>query len=325
MLTSSVLVFIGLVLLVAGGELLLRGAVGLATIARVTPAVIGLTVVAAGTSVPELAVSLVAALRGNDAVAVGNIVGSNIFNATFILGLAALVRPLAIGGNTIRLEYPVLVVATLIYVALSHDGSIGRPDAAILLALYVGFTVYLVSLVRRVINAEEAREFRKEVEELSTPAPPRARGWASLGLTAAGIALLVAGAQATVSGAVELGKLWGMSDRLIGLTIVAGGTGLPEVVTSLVSSARGRDDIAIGNVIGSNLFNILGTLGLNGLIGPVAIPGGVIASDNYWMLGFTLLLFPILYSGLRIARWEGVLLLASYFLYLGVLLGRGGS
>ena len=144
----------------------------------------------------------------------------------------------------------------------------------------------------------------------------------SLGLVAAGVGLLVGGAHATVTGAVELGRLWGMSERVIGLTIVAGGTGLPEVVTSLVSSIRGRDDVAIGNVIGSNLFNILGTLGLSGLIHPVQVPREIIASDNLWMLGLTLLLFPVMFTGRRIARWEGVLLLASYGLYLAVLLGR---
>ena len=131
----------------------------------------------------------------------------------------------------------------------------------------------------------------------------------SLGLVAAGVGLLVGGAHATVTGAVELGRLWGMSERVIGLTIVAGGTGLPEVVTSLVSSIRGRDDVAIGNVIGSNLFNILGTLGLSGLISPVRVPREIITSDNLWMLGLTLLLFPVIFTGRRIARWEGVLLL----------------
>lgn len=316
------LVLLGLVLLVGGGELLLRGAVSLATLARVTPAVIGLTVVAAGTSVPELAVSLIAFLRGNEAVAVGNVVGSNIFNVAFILGLAALVRPLAISGSTIKLEYPALALATLLYLGLSRDGEVGRLDAAVLLAAYVGFTVYLVSLVRRRLNAEEAGQLRTEVEELSPPTLPGAGGWASLGLTLAGVGLLVAGAHATVAGAVELGRSWGMSERVIGLTIVAAGTGLPEVVTSLVSSVRGRDDVAVGNVIGSNLFNLLGTLGVNGLLAPVRIPAETASWDNHWMLGVTLLLFPVIFTGRRIGRPEGVLLMASYGLYLSTLLGR---
>jgi cation:H+ antiporter len=322
MISSVFLVILGLILLVAGGELLLRGAVTLATIARVTPAVIGLTVVAAGTSVPELAVSLIAALRGNQAVAIGNIVGSNIFNITIILGLAALIRPLAITGNTIRLEYPVLALVSLLFIVVCHDGSLGRLDGILFIAVYIGFTAYLVRLVRKQMSTTELSELVVEVKELTQASGPRPNAMIAVGLLAAGVGLLVGGAHATVTGAVELGRLWGMSERLIGLTIVAVGTGLPEVVTSLVSSIRGRDDVAIGNVIGSNLFNILGTLGISGLIHPLSISKEIIGSDNWWMFGLTLLLFPIIFSGRRIARWEGALLLACYGIYLTVLLGR---
>ncbi len=322
MISSIFLVILGLLLLVGGGELLLRGAVSLATISRVTPAVIGLTVVAAGTSVPELAVSLIAALRGNQAVAIGNIVGSNIFNVTIILGIAALIRPLAITGNTIRLEYPVLALATLLYIVVCRDGSVGRPDGFLFIAVYIGFTAFLVRLVRKQMNTSELSGLGVEVKELTQASGPRPNGLIALGLVAGGVGLLVGGAHATVTGAIELGRLWGMSERLIGLTIVAAGTGLPEVVTSLVSSIRGRDDVAIGNVIGSNLFNILGTLGISALIHPMSISNEIINSDNWWMLGVTLLLFPIIFIGRSIARWEGVLLLASYGLYLAVLLSR---
>ena len=325
MMTSFGLVILGLILLVGGGELLLRGAVGLATLARVTPAVIGLTVVAAGTSVPELAVSLLAAMRGNEAVAIGNVVGSNIFNITFILGLSALIRPLSISGNTIRLEYPVLALVTLLFLIISHDGSIGRLDALLFLASYVMFTAYLVALVRRQMNEEEKKGFGAEVKELTSSVDLRRGATFSFFLVAAGVSLLVGGAHATVTGAVELGRLIGMSEGVIGLTIVAGGTGLPEVVTSLVSSVRGRDDIAIGNVIGSNLFNILGTLGISGLIRPVAVPPEIISSDNWWLLGVTALLFPLMFTGLRITRREGGLLLSTYVIYLAVLLSRSSG
>ena len=323
MMISLALVISGLALLVAGGELLLRGAVALATLARVTPAVIGLTVVAAGTSVPELAVSLIAALRGNEAVAIGNVVGSNIFNITFILGLAAVIRPLAISGNTIRLEYPVLALVTLLYLTLSADGWIGRLDALLFLSAYVGFTMYLIAVVRRQMSDEEQKEIKAEVRELSAPSVPK--GWVSLVLVTSGIALLGAGAQATVTGAVDLGRLFGLSETIIGLTIVAVGTSLPEVVTSLVSSARGRDDVAIGNVIGSNIFNILGILGISGLIHPVAVAGEIVASDNWWMLGVTIFLFPLIFTGRQIARWEGPLLLGAYAIYLAFLLERSGA
>jgi cation:H+ antiporter len=316
------LIVLGLVLLVLGGEVLLRGAVGVATLLRLTPAVIGLTVVAAGTSVPELAVSVLAAGRGSTDIAVGNVVGSNIFNIAFILGLCALIRPLVIGGNTIRLEYPVLALVTLLCVAVCDKAHLNRLDATLFLAIYVGFTAYLVTLVRQQMNETEVQEFRKEVKELAeTPGRPPG-SWVYLIFIMAGVALLGVGAHATVTGAVDLARLLGLSERVIGLTIVAAGTGLPEVVTSLVSSIRGRDDVAIGNVIGSNLFNILGILGLNALVAPLSIAPEILASDNWWMLGITVLLFPMMFTGLRINRWEGAVLLAAYGSYLAVLLAR---
>ena len=161
---------------------------------------------------------------------------------------------------------------TLLYLVLCNDGTIGRTDGMMFFGVYVAFTAYLVLLVRRQMNAAEKAELKAEVEELTPDVAPHVSGWLSLVLVTAGIGLLVAGAQATVTGAIELGRLWGLSERVIGLTIVAGGTGLPEVVTSLVSSIRGRDDVAIGNVIGSSLFNILGVLGLGGLIRAVQVP-----------------------------------------------------
>lgn len=320
MLLALGLVALGVVLLVVGGEALLRGAVGLATMLRLTPAVIGLTVVAMGTSVPELAVSLLAALRESTDIAVGNVVGSNIFNITLILGLSAWVSPLVIGGNTIKLEYPVLALVTLMCLAVAEDGTISRLDAVLFLSVYAGFTTYLVSLVRQQMSEAEVKEFGREVKELTPQgqAQPRARRVTLL--LVVGIALLGVGAQATLSGAVELARLLGLSERVIGLTIVAAGTGLPEVVTSLVSSFRGRDDVAIGNVIGSNLFNILGILGISALVRPVPVDAAIIASDNWWMLGVTLLLFPLMFTGLRIRRLEGALLMAAYAAYLAFLL-----
>lgn len=323
MFLSIVLIVLGIVLLVLGGEMLLRGAVGLATLLRLTPAVIGLTVVAAGTSVPELAVSAIAALRGSTDISVGNVIGSNIFNIAFILGVSALVRPLAITGNTIKLEYPVLALATLMCVAICQDGLINRVDATLFLAVYLGFTAYVVRLVRKQVTETEARELTGEVKELAEAVSRRPRTWVCLGLVAGGIVLLGAGAYATVAGAVGLARILGLSERVIGLTIVAGGTGLPEVVTSLVSSYRGRDDVAIGNVIGSNLFNILAILGLNALIVPLPIDPAIVDGDNWWMLGVTLLLVPLtLFTGPRINRWEGILLLAVYGVYLTLLLAR---
>ncbi len=316
---SSGLILLGIVLLVAGGETLLRGAVGLATLLRLTPAIIGLTVVAAGTSVPELAVSAIAAYQGKPDIAVANVVGSNIFNITVIIGLCALIRPVPIVGNTIKLEYPVLALVTLLALVISQDGGINRLDALLCLAVYVGFMAYLVGLVRGQVTAAEARELKTEVEEL-TPAPSQPRALISFLLVAAGVILLAVGAQLTVTGAFKLARLLGWTERVIGLTIVSAGTGLPEVVASLVSSARGRSDVAIGNVIGSNLFNILGILGISAMVQPLPVDEALFTNDCWWMLGTTLVLFPFMFTGRLLNRWEGAALLILYGVYLWLLL-----
>jgi len=320
MLLSIGLIVGGLLLLVLGGEAMLRGAVGLAEKFKLTPAIIGLTVVAAGTSVPELAVSGMAAAQGSADIAVANVFGSNIFNIAFILGACALVRPLALTGNTVKLEYPVLALVTLLALVITQDGEVNRLDAALCVAVYVGFTAYMVSLVRGQVTAAEASELREEVRELSDEKPIRTGVYVAY--VAVGVALLAGGAHLTVTGAVEIARALGWSERVIGLTIVSVGTSLPEVVASLVSVIRGRTDIAIGNVIGSNLFNVLGVLGLTSLVAPLPVSPGLIDSDGWWMLGITLLLFPLMVTGRRIARWEGGALLAVYVAYLWLLLQR---
>jgi cation:H+ antiporter len=323
MLTSLSFVALGLALLVLGGEALLRGAVSLATLLKLTPAVIGLTVVAAGTSVPELAVSGIAAAQGNVDICVANVIGSNIFNMTAIIGMCALIAPVPILGNTIKLEYPVLVLVTLLCLVITQDATVTWLDAVLCLTIYVAFTAYLVSLVRAQMTVDEAKDLKAEVDELvvaESKPQPQARLPISLLLVAAGVALLAGGAHFTVEGAVGLAKLWGLSERVIGLTIVSAGTGLPEVVASLASSMRGRSDMAVGNVIGSNLFNILGILGISGLIAPLPVQAALISSDEWWMMGITLLLFPIMFTGRRFTRWEGLLLIGVYAAYLGILL-----
>ncbi|MBY0400560.1 calcium/sodium antiporter [Myxococcota bacterium] len=312
------LILIGLVFLGAGGESLLRGAVALATLLRLTPAVIGLTVVAAGTSFPELSVSLLAAVRDQPDIAVGNIVGSNIFNIGFILGICALIRPLAISGNAIRLEYPVLAIVTLMCLALSQDGNLNALDGALCLMIYVLFTVYMLTLVRQQVTEAEQSEFDAQADELAhTPSALPAVGWVVLGIAALGL-----GATLTVEGAVSLARQAGLSERVIGLTIVAAGTSLPEIVASVSSTIRGRDDIAIANVVGSNIFNILGILGLSAIVTPLPVHASIAGFDNWWMLGITALLFPIMYTRLRIERWEGAGLLLVYGLYTAILLAR---
>ncbi|MEZ4470885.1 MAG: calcium/sodium antiporter [bacterium] len=311
MIWAGVLVVLGLVLLVVGGDLLVRGACGIALLARVAPAVVGLTIVAAGTSMPELVVSLQAALRGSPDLAVGNVVGSNIFNVAAILGIAALIHPLRIEGNTVRLEWPVMFLASFQLVLLARDGVVDRLEGGFLLAGMLAFTAYVVWIARRNARPAEKADF----SEMTTASFGRT-GQAALVFNAvailAGVGLLIGGASALVSGAVELALGFGVSEAMVGLTVVAAGTSLPELAASTMAAWRGRDDIAVANVVGSNIFNILGILGPTALITPTAVTGEIIHRDLWWMLGSAVLLFPLMRSGMRINRTEGVLLIATF-------------
>lgn len=318
MVLDWILVALGLALLVGGGEALVRGACGIALLARVTPAVVGLTIVAAGTSMPELVVSTQAALEGSPGLALGNVVGSNIFNIGAILGLTALFRPLRIQGNTVRLEWPVMMLAAAQLHLLSRDRSVDRLEGAFLLGAMIGFVAYAVWVGRRAAAPVEQAEF----EGIATASFGRTGQTAAMFNIAAivvGVGLLAAGSTALVRGAVGVASGLGVSDAMIGLTIVAAGTSAPELFTSLVAVRRGQDDIAVGNVVGSNIFNVLGILGTTALIQPVPVPPELIARDNWWMLGASLLLFPLMKSGMRISRAEGGVLLAGFCVYMTVL------
>ena len=309
----------GILLLGGGGELLVRGATSLARIARVTTAVIGLTIVAMGTSLPELVVSLVAGLAGQPDVAMGNVVGSNIFNVGVIVGVAALLLPLAVHGNAVRLEWPFMFVASFLALLLARDGLVDRLEGGFFVVALLLFTTYVVRLARTQVKADEARALEREVDALTLRG--RLRGAAvDLGLVAIGLALLVVGARLLVTGAVSLAERAGLSERVIGLTIVAGGTSLPELATSAVAAVRRQADIALANVIGSNIFNVLGILGVAALVRPLTVAPAIVTSDMWWMLGFSLILLPMMLRGMRISRREGVVLLGAYGVYLVILL-----
>jgi cation:H+ antiporter len=316
-LTSVGLVVLGLALLVAGGEALVRGAVSLAKLLRVSTAVIGLTIVAAGTSMPEMAVSLLAALTGKSDLAVGNIVGSNIFNIAAILGVSALVVPLVVHLTAVRREWPAMAVVSLLLPLLALDGVISRVEGALLVLGLTAFTAYLVRLARRE-GAAEAAQFTSSVDRWTL------RGRRLLvdgGVVLLGLVLLVAGARALVLGAVQLAEAAGVSERVIGLTIVAAGTSMPELAASLVAAWRKETDIALANVIGSNIFNIAGILGVVSIVTPQQVSPAMMASDIWWMLGIALVLFPIMRTGMRIGRVEGALLLLVYGVYVVLLVG----
>jgi cation:H+ antiporter len=318
-LLASLLVVGGLALLTGGGEALVRGATAIAQLVGLPAAVIGLTVVAMGTSLPELVVSLTAGLQGQPDIAVANVVGSNIFNVAAALGLTALLLPLPVHGNAVKLEWPFMFLASCLCLVLARDGLLDRPEGAFFVVAMVLFVAYTVRLARREVRAVERAELEEAVDARTLPRRSRRYAVAG-GLVLAGVALLVVGGRLLVDGAVALARLAGLTERVIGLTVVAAGTGAPELATSVVAALRKRPDVAVANMIGSNIFNILGILGLSALLRPLTVSPAIVDSDLWWMLGTTLLLYPLMRSGGRLARAEGGLLAAAYVVYVGMLL-----
>ena len=304
---------LGLVVLTAGGEALVRGASRLALAAGITPLVIGLTVVAFGTSSPELVVSLMASMRGQQDIATANVVGSNIFNVLFVLGVCAVIVPLAISRQIWAREVPILVVISLLLVWFGNDGAIARSEAAVLalgLVAYIGYSI--------VASRRESAEAQKEAahgEMLDKPG--RGGTIVSLLLVAAGLGALVLGARWFVDAAIAVARAFGLSEVVIGLTIVAVGTSLPEVVTSVIATLRGERDIAIGNVVGSNIWNILGIIGVAGLVTPggLVVHSSLRALDLPFMAAVAVACAPLFFTGRTLARWEGALFLAYYAAY----------
>lgn len=313
------LVLGGLTLLIGGGEALVRGASGIALLARVTPAVVGLTIVAAGTSMPEMVVSVQAALGGNPGLSMGNVVGSNIFNVGAIVGLTALVLPLRIMGNTVRLEWPVMMLAAFQLHLLARDSTIDRLEGGFLLAALVAFLAYATWVGRRNVAPIELPD-EADVLTASFGRTGAAAVGFNIGAVVLGGCLLAGGSSMLVHGAVGLASTMGISDTIIGLTVVAAGTSAPELVTSVVAARRGKDDIAVTNIVGSSIFNSLGIAGTSALILPLRVPPEIIARDDWWMIGFSVVLFPIMYTGMRVRRVEGALLLAAFLVYIGILI-----
>jgi cation:H+ antiporter len=316
----TLLMFIGgLVLLVVGAEALVRGASKLAASFGIPALVVGLTIVAFGTSSPELAVSIQSAQAGKVDVALGNVVGSNIFNVLFILGICAVVAPLVVAHQIIRQEVPIMIGASILLLVLAMDGTLSRMECVLLLAIMVAYTVFLIVQGRRESRADAAALVAAGGSP--TPTAP-AKSWddnraVQLILIAVGLALLVQGSNWRVSSAITFAKSLGVSELVIGLTIVAAGTSLPEVAASILATLRGEREIAIGNVVGSNTFNILGVLGASGLAGPseLVVPAAILNFDGLVMLAVALACIPVFRSGGAINRWEGILFLGYYAAY----------
>ena len=304
----------GLVALIAGANLLVRGASTLAAVLGISPLVIGLTVVAFGTSSPEMAVSVQSAVSGKTDLAVGNVVGSNIFNVLFILGVSGLIAPLVVAEQLVRKEVPIMIGASLLLLVLAQGGVISRVEGGALFGLIVAYTVYLVIAARRE-GASASPDYERE---FSATARNRGRNlaWQAV-LVVAGLALLVLGSDWLVQAAVRTARLLGLSEVVIGLTIVAAGTSLPEVAASLLAALKGERDIAVGNVVGSNIFNLLAVLGLSALVSPdgLTVAPSLVAFDIPVMLAVAVACLPIFLTGYRIARWEGALFLGYYISY----------
>lgn len=330
-MATTLLFAAGAAALIAGAELLVRGAARLATAAGLAPLVVGLTVVAFGTSAPELAVTVGAAASGQGAVAVGNVIGSNIFNILFILGVSAVIAPLAVSSELVRLDVPIMIGASVAALLLALDGGIGRLDGALLFAAMLGYTGYLLVRGRRANREQSGTAQDEQTAREPSPATPdgaahapgsapeagRVRWLRDAGLILAGLVLLVLGARWLVGAAVDTARALGMSELVVGLTIVAAGTSLPEVATSILASIRGQRDIAVGNVVGSNVFNLLAVLGLGGLVAPDGLPisTGALTFDLPVMIGVAVATLPIFFTGYLIARWEGLVFLGYYAAY----------
>ena len=312
MLQQALMFALGLGILVIGADVLVRGASRLATSFGVSPLVVGLTVVAFGTSAPEMAVSVGSTLSGSPDLAIGNVVGSNIANVLLILGISALITPLLVDEQIIRQEIPIMIGASALLVVMALDGNIGRGEAATLVGLVVAYSVFLIVQSRRA-SAQAQDEFETEIPDSNWD-----RHWSvQLALIVVGLVMLVQGADWLVDSAVSFARAFGVSDLVIGLTVVAIGTSMPEIATSIVAAMRGQRDIAVGNVVGSNVFNLLAVVGVTGLVSTGGLPVSEAARnfDLWVMLAVAFACLPIMISGREIARWEGGVFVAYYAVY----------
>ncbi|MFL9814588.1 calcium/sodium antiporter [Stutzerimonas sp. VN223-3] len=306
---------VGLVLLMTGAEALVRGAAKLAARFGISPLIIGLTVVAFGTSAPEAAVSIQASLSGSGDIAVGNVIGSNIANILLILGLSALVAPLLVSRQLVRLDVPVMIGAGVLTFFLAWNGRVSRLDGGILIASLLLYTVFLIIASKREKRRAPVDEF---ITEYGPEGQPKPLGWlVQLSMIVLGLGLLMAGSNLLIEGAVALARALGLSELVIGLTVIAVGTSIPELATSLLAVYRGERDIAVGNVVGSCIFNLLLVLGAGALVSAdgLSISPNALAFDLPVMLAVFGACLPIFFSGYQIKRWEGTMFLGYYLAY----------
>lgn len=313
MIAAIAFLIVGLVLLVYSADFLVKGAANLAAAVGISPLVVGLTVVAFGTSAPELAVSVMSAFKDQADIAVGNVVGSNIFNVLFILGVSALIIPLVVHAQLVRFDVPVMIGVSVLLYILSMDGLISRMDGIILASLLLIYIIFLLRLSKKEKDSAVLSEYEQEYGKPA--ADPK---WVkNILFVVGGVAGLVVGSDRLVYGAVFIAKYFGVSELIIGLTIIAAGTSLPEVATSVVAALKGERDIAVGNVVGSNIFNILTVLGISSIVAPagVGVAKAALDFDMLFMIAVAIACFPVFFHEYRIGRTNGLFFLAFYVAY----------
>jgi cation:H+ antiporter len=311
MLFSVLLLLVGLVVLVGGGEFLVKGASSLALRMQLSPLVVGLTIVAFGTSAPELFISVQSALQGSPDLAMGNVVGSNICNLALVLGLTAMIFPVPVQKDSLQIDWPMTMGSSILLFLLVQDQEISFLEGALFVILLSVYTIFIVVKSRRENKA--GQEF---LEEADLPAQPSNNVWKDVIFIVLGTLALAFGSDWFVDGAKELAINFGVSERVIGITVLALGTSLPELVTATVAAFRKATDIAVGNLMGSNIFNILSILGITSIIQPIAVSIPIIREDMVWMLAITLLILPMMLIKRKITRPEGLLLLMVYVYYI---------
>lgn len=311
---------LGLITLIVAGEFLVRGAVGIAKRFHISTLVIGMTVISFGTSAPELLVCLDAAMSGHPEIAIGNVVGSNIANIALVLGLTVLILPIVVDRNSKRIDWPMMMLATILFTLFAWDGEIQRYEGIILFVLLVAFTYWLIRNSRRKTKKElAAAAIESDEEEDEEIAKIKDKPILSVGYLLLGLVGLFFGAEWLVHGAIDIATYFGMEERIIAVTVVAFGTSVPELITSGMAALKGETDISIGNLIGSNVFNIMAVIGLTSIVHPIEVSDAIIASDLWWMIAIAVGLLPLMIIGKKIGRFKGALLLGTYIAYIAIL------
>lgn len=306
---------LGLATLVVGGEFLVRGAVGIAKKAQISTLVIGMTVISFGTSAPELFVSIDSAFEGNPDIAIGNVVGSNIANIALVLGLTVLIFPIVVDRNSKVVDWPMMMLATVLFWLFSMDYMIEWWEGAILFGILLVFTYLLIRNSRRQTKRAKA----EAIEEDEEIANVKDKIGLSILLTIIGLVGLYFGAEWLINGAVGIAESFQMEKRIIAITVVAFGTSVPELVTSAVAAFKKETDISVGNLIGSNIFNIMAVIGVTGMVHPIAVDEKIFNVDFWWMIGIAVALLPMMIIGKKIGRSKGALLLGTYIVYISIL------